>query len=155
MLMLALAGGLLTLVLLAKPTQAQGQGATSEKIPQEFTLDASECAGELIIAEGTLHVVNHVKARPDGSYHINSHFILVMKGIGLTTGEEYVIPGVSNSVDNFVHPGQTVTGTMDINLNIGKGQLPNDVAFLRIFFVIDDEGEVKVANTQFHFECHE
>jgi hypothetical protein len=32
--------------------------------------------------------------------------------------------------------------------------LPNQVAFARLFFIIDDTGEVKVQNLHFHFECH-
>ena len=153
---LALAGGLLTLALLAKPTQAQDHGAVVDKFPIEFSVDASECGGELISAEGTFHSVNHFRARPDGSYHINSHFSLSgMKGIGLTTGERYIIPASSTTVENFVHPGQLVTDTVQIFLTIGQGQLPNGVAFARVFFIIDDEGEVKVEKIRFRFECHE
>ena len=71
---LALALGLLTMVVLAKPSQAQGKGAVSETIPVEFTLDASACAGESILLTGNLHTVNHFRDLGDGSYHVNSHF---------------------------------------------------------------------------------
>jgi len=152
----------LTLALLAKPAQSQSNGAVSEQFPVDFTLDASECAGELIQVTGTLHTVNHFRAREDGSYHINSHFSLAgMKGVGLDpetgepNGNQYVIPAVGNAVENFVHPGQIVTGTVDINLTIGQGQLPNNVAFARVHFVIDPDGSVKVETIQFHFTCHQ
>jgi hypothetical protein len=158
---LALAGGLLMLTLLAKPSQAQPptdkeNGAVSEQFPAEFGIDSS-CAGEVIDVTGTLHTVNHFTVQEDGTYHVNSHFNLQnMKGVGQTTGETYVIASAGNAVENFVQPGQIVTGTVDINLVIGKGQSPDQVGgFARVFFIIDDEGGLKVENIQFHLECHE
>jgi hypothetical protein len=157
---LALACGLLTLALLAKPTQAQPPtdkpGAVSEQFPVDFTLDASECAGELIQVTGTLHTVNHFRAREDGTYHINSSFNLAgVKGVGLTTAKEYVIPASGAAVENRVQSGQIVTGTVNINLVVGKGKIPNQVAFARVFFIISREGDVKVENVQFHFHCQQ
>jgi len=122
---LALAGGLLALALLAKPTQAQAEGASSEQFPIEFAIDMSACGGEEIDVTGTLHTVNHFTVRPDGTYHVNSHFNFAgVKGVGRTTGDNYVIPALGGAVENFVQPGQIVTGTVDITLAIGKGQLP-------------------------------
>jgi hypothetical protein len=153
---LAFAGGLLTLALLAKPTQAQDKGATSEQFPVDFTLDASECAGELITVTGTLHTVNHFTADPDGTYHVNSHFNLMgAKGVGQMTGKVYVIPSAGGAVENHVQSGQTVTGTVDTNLVIGEGQIPNQNAFSRVHYIITPEGEVKVETVQFHLECHD
>jgi hypothetical protein len=155
MLALAFAGGLLTLALLAKPTQAQGQGAVSEQFPAVFTLDASACAGELIDVEGTLHTVNHVTDLGDGAYHINSHFnVANLQGTGRTTGGNYVIPAAGNAVEHVVSSGQLITGSVDVNLVVGKGKLDNQVAFARIHYVVSDEGEIKVETIQFHFACH-
>jgi hypothetical protein len=152
---LALGGGLLMLALLAKPSQAQGQGAVSESMPLAFPIDASACAGEMIDITGTLHSVNHVTEREDGTLHANSTFHLVgVKGIGQTTGEHYVIPAVSTNVVNFVQPGQIVASTVDISLVIGKGQMPNQVATATIHFVVSPEGEVKVESIHMNFQCH-
>ena len=154
---LALAGGLLTLALLAKPAQAQGQGAVVEQFPIDFAIDMSACGGgEVINVTGTLHTVNHFTVQEDGTYHVNSHFNFAgVKGVGLTTGDNYVVPASGNTVENFVQPGQIVTGTVDINLIIGKGQLPNQVALARVHYVISPEGEIKVETVNFHFECHQ
>jgi hypothetical protein len=153
---LALAGGLLTLALLAKPAQAQTEGASSERFPVEFTTDATECAGELIDVTGTLHVVNHFTIQENGTYHVNSHFNFAGgKGVGQTTGDMYVVPASGAAVENFVQSGQIVTGTVDVNLIIGKGQLPNQVAIARVHFIISPEGEIKVETVNFHFECHQ
>ena len=162
MLALALAGGLLTLVLLAKPAQAQHKGATSEQFPIEFPIDGSACGNEVILIEGTLHTVNHFTLQPDGTYHVNSHFNFAgLKGVGLDpltlepTGTEYVIPASGAAVENFVQPGQIVTGTVDVNLLIGKGKLDNQVALARVHYVIDDEGQIKVETLSFHFKCQQ
>ena len=152
---LALAGGLLTLALLAKPAQAQTEGASSEQFPVAFTIDATECAGELIDVTGTLHVVNHFTVQEDGTYHVNTHFNFAGgKGEGLTTGDMYVVPASGAAVENFVQPGQIVTGTVDVNLIIGKGQLPNQVAVARVHYIIGPDGEIKVESSTFHFQCH-
>ena len=153
---LALAGGLLTLSLLAKPTQAQSQGAVSEQFPVDFVIDASACAGELIHVTGTLHTVNHFRLQEDGTYHANSQFNLAgVKGVGLTSEDTYVIPASGAVVENFVQSGQTVTGTVDINLVIGKGKIPNQVALARVHYVISPEGEIKVETISFHFKCQQ
>jgi hypothetical protein len=156
MLVLAIAGGLLTLALLAKPSQAQEKGAVSEQFPVDFLIDTSGCAGELIHVTGTLHTVNHFTLQEDGTYHANSHFNLAgVKGVGLTSGDTYVVPASGAVVENFVQPGQIVTGTVDINLVIGKGQTPNQVALARVHYVISPEGEIKVETVNFHFKCQQ
>jgi hypothetical protein len=151
---LALAVGLLTLALLAKPSQAQSQGAVVEQFPIDFAIDASACAGEAIDIKGTLHTVNHFTDLGDGSYHVNSHFNLAgMQGTGQTTGANYVIPAAGNTVENVVQSGQVIFGNVDINMVIGKGKMPNQVAFARIHFIIDPAGEVKMESVHFHFKC--
>jgi hypothetical protein len=153
---LAFAVGLLALALLAKPAQAQGKGATSEQFPVDFLIDTSGCAGELIRVTGTLHTVNHFTIDEDGTYHGNSHFNLAgVKGVGQTTGDTYVVPSSGTVVENHVQSGQTVGGTVDISLVIGKGQIPNQNGFARLHFIIDSEGELKVETANFHFECHQ
>jgi hypothetical protein len=153
MLALALVGGLLTLALLAKPTLAQGKGAVVEDFPLGVTFD-STCTGESIDIEGTLHTVNIFKARKDGGYHIISHYNLMnMRAVGETTGEEYVVPSSGTAVENFVADGQTVTGTVDINLTISKGSMPNQIGFARVHYILTSEGEVKAETIQFFFEC--
>jgi hypothetical protein len=154
MLALAIVGGLLTLALLAKPTQAQGQGASSEQFPLEFTVEDSLCSGENILVTGTFHAVNHFTMQEDGTYHVTSHFnITGAKGVGLTTGEKYVVPAAGTVVENFVQSGQTVVGSVDFNMLIGQGEIPNQTGFARIHYVISPEGEVKVESTTFHFGC--
>jgi hypothetical protein len=157
MLALALTGGLLTLALLAKPAQAQGQGATSERLPVAYTADATECQGELIDLTGTVHTVNHFTQQEDGTYHITGQFNLAgVKAVGQTTGDEYVVPAASTVVEHFVSPGQTINPTVGMNLVIGKGQVDNLVATAVITYiveVVDGEPSVKVETIHFQYKC--
>ena len=155
---LALAVGLLTLALLAKPAQAQSQGATSERLPIGFTLDASTCTGELIELTGTMHIVNHFRLQEDGSYHIISQMNLAgVKAVGQTTGDEYVVPAKSTAVEHSVSSGQTIFGDARMDLVIGKGQSPDQVATSQVHYiveVVDGEPTVKVETLRFSWECH-
>ena len=56
MLALALAGGLLTLALLAKPSQAQGKGDQVQRFPIEFPIGPTDCIDELIDVTGTMQL---------------------------------------------------------------------------------------------------
>jgi hypothetical protein len=177
---LALVSGMLTLALLANPTQAQGQGATVEDFPVDFLIDGTPCPdcggcgvfGEYIRVEGTLHTVNYFRLQEDGTYHVNSHYSLQnVKGVGLIreddgtftpSGTEYVIASSGGAVENFVQSGEFVTGTVDLNVIIQKGPgtrtkgetITKQVGFSRVHYIITSEGEVKVENVQFHLECH-
>jgi hypothetical protein len=152
---LVLAVGLLALALLTKPAQAQSQGAVSEQFPLDFPIDA-RCAGEWIQVTGTIHTVNHFTLQDDGTYHGTSHFNFTgVKGVGLTSGDTYVIPSTSAYADNFGQPGQTVSGTVDLNLVIGKGKTPNQVGLVRLHYIVSPEGEIKVESFNFHSECHQ
>jgi hypothetical protein len=157
---LALAIGVLTLALLAKPTQAQGNGAVSEQVPIESTIDATECTGEFVDFTGTLHIVSIDKGREDGGYHITSHYnIQNVTAVGIDprtlepTGTEYRVRAAGTTVENFVADGELVRGTVDIAMTIGNGSLPNQYFFARVLSILTSEGEVKVDNTRFIFEC--
>jgi hypothetical protein len=157
MLALALAGGLLTLALLAKPSQAQPRGATSQEMPLAGSIGSQECAGEEIDLTGTLHIVTHFFTDEEGGYHLNSHYnVQNGKGVGRTTGEMYPFASSGAFVENYIPPsGQTTTGSVDMNVLIGKGQVANSSSFIRIHYIITTEGEVKVETVQFHSGCQE
>jgi hypothetical protein len=154
MLALAIVGGLLTLALLAKPAQAQSQGASSQQFPLEFTVEGSLCSGENILVTGTFHAVNHFTQQEDGTYHVTSRFnVHGAKGVGLESGNKYVVTSAGTVVENVVQSGQIVVSSVDFNLLIGQGEIPNQTGFARIHYVISPEGEVKVESATFHFGC--
>jgi hypothetical protein len=158
---LALAGGLLTLALLAKPTQAQptqaqGQGATVQDFPVSGGIDSTNCTGEVILIEGTIHTVSILKAREDGGYRFTDHFNFSnVKGVGETTGEEYVINIKSTVVEKFVPDGEFATGTVFTSGVVSKGSMPNEQLLSRVHFIQNDDGTIKMENIQFRFECQD
>jgi hypothetical protein len=161
MLALALAGGLLTLTLLAKPSQAQpstpneNRGATSQEMPLAGGIDTIECGGEQIDLTGTLHILTHFFADEEGGYHLNSHYnVQDGEGVGRTTGEMYRFASSGANVENYIPPSeQTNTGSVDMNVVIGKGQVADSSSFIRIHYIITTEGEVKVETVEFHSGC--
>jgi hypothetical protein len=161
MLALALAGGLLTLALLAKPSQAQSNGATTEKFPIAFTHDATDCAGEFIEVTGTMHFVNSYVAKEDGTWHVNSHLRLQGNGVGINpetgelTGTEYVIHTKSQSFENSVEPGQYVFRAIDTTMFVAKGSTPNYQFFTRFIFIVNPDGTLKMESSSFHVQCQQ
>ena len=157
---LALAGGLLTLVLLTKHTQAQPptdnknqKGAVVEEFPLGFSLDTTQCiGGELIDVTGTLRTVNHF-VPVQGGYHVNTTFRVNATGVGQTTGDKYVISATSKTVENFLATGETVHSDMSIETDIGKGSSPNRALFFVLHYILTEDGVVKVESAHSFVKC--
>jgi hypothetical protein len=69
-----------------------------------------------------------------------------------------VFVGVKVLVENFVPNGDVVTGIVSINLLIrqgsGSASGAQQVGFLTVHYILDNDGTVKVETVQFHSECH-
>jgi hypothetical protein len=160
MLALALAGGLVTLALLAKPTQAQPptdnenqKGAVVEHFPYVYTLDTTNCVGgEVIDITGTMHTVTHF-VPVQGGYHTTFTFHINGRGVGQTTGDEYAISATSQSVVNFLPTGDTLSGDTLIDITIGKGSSPDRVFFGTGRYVLTEDGVVKVEVSKSILHC--
>jgi hypothetical protein len=154
MLALALAGGLLTLALLAKPTQAQG--AETQRLAVDFNLDAVDCAGELIHLTGKLNSVFHVHEDAAGGFHINTHFNFAdVQGVGPVSGLKYRVPTSASSA-TFSTSGegpQVVATEVTISRVIGQGQAPDEQATAVVHFTVHEDGTVTGEVAQFRFEC--
>jgi hypothetical protein len=161
---LALAGGLLTLALLAKPTQAQPptaneNGAVVEDFPYEVSLDAAECTGEVINIEGTMHTVTNF-VRVQGGYHYHVTFSLAnARGVGLDpqtlepTGSEYVFHSSITSVENFLPTGDSVAGDVHSETATGEGSSPDLVFYATGHYILTEDGVVKMEVGQFSLKC--
>jgi hypothetical protein len=102
---------------------------------------------------GTLHIVNQFTAVQDG-YHVVSHFnVANARGVGLTTGDEYVIAGPGNTVENFLPTHGMVGGNVVISMIISKGSEPNQNGFSRVHYILDETGMTKAEFAKFHFKC--
>jgi hypothetical protein len=172
MVALALAIGVLTLALLAKPTQAEpptaneNRGATSQWVEIGFMVDSTDCAGELIRFTGTMHFVDRF-FETDGGYHLRLHYNFAgVRGVGLNpqtlepTGTEYTVTSAGGVVEHFLPTGSTVNTTVDNLHIIGKGQAATSRAHSLVHFILEDvvpgeEPTVKMDTIHINFDCDE
>ena len=108
--MMALAAGLLSLALGAKPTQAQAVTDTiNERTPFEFQIP-DPCTGELVFIEGTQHIVSNDTQDSTGESHLKGHVNLQAQGesasgakyvAARTTNDHQNLDGTSESAENF------------------------------------------------------
>jgi hypothetical protein len=123
---------------------ALAQGAETTRGPVDFTLESTDCAGELI----------HVMEDEDGSFHGNSHFDFAnVRGIGELTGVTYRVPTTVNSTQGFTSAGRLISTEVSMSLTVGQGQAPNQQATAVIHFVGAPDGAVTTEVLQFRFEC--
>lgn len=110
----------LLLAFLAPTGTAVAAPADSERF-ETLTLHFNDCNGEVVLAEGTVHIVT--KVQKDGTFLF--HFNLHAKGVG-SQGNEYVINwnGKSQSDQNSFSFAQRI-------LAISKGSAPNQVLIFR------------------------
>jgi len=76
--------------------------------------------------------------------------------VGLTSGEEYIITAAGGTMENFVPTGDTVVGSLDIQLIVGKGRADNLVFHSLVHYIIevvDGEPTVKMENIEFFTKC--
>jgi hypothetical protein len=156
MFMLVLMGT--TLALAAGVVLAQEDprpGAVTTREPNEFILNAVDCAGEEILVTGQLHSVFHVTEDPEtGRLHVNVHFNFSnVKGIGKGTGVEYIVPTTVNSIQTLTSAGQLVSTDVSMSNTIGQGRAANQQTTAVIHFTIHEDGTVTSEVAHFRFEC--
>jgi hypothetical protein len=162
MVALALVGGLLTLALLAKPSQAQpptdteNRGAETHRFEIDTNLAATDCIGEDIRVTGTVHQVGQF-FETDGGYHFTLRGSLSNgRAVGLTSGEEYIVTSTGGFTENFLPTGDTVFSSVDMQHVVGKGRADNLVFHSRVHYIIevvDGEPTVKMENIEFFTKC--
>jgi hypothetical protein len=144
-----------TLALAAGVALAQdSRGAETSRGEIGFTLDATDCAGELIHLTGRLNSVFHVVEDEDGFFHVNTHFNFSdVKGIGEVTGVTYRVPTVINSTSHVTSAGQLISTETTMSLTVGQGQAPDQHTTVVLHIVIDEDGTPRVEVAEFRFEC--
>jgi len=160
---LALALGLLTLALMAKPTQGQAQTQHfNERIPIDDIVLLNECTGELVHIEGTFHETFHITQDANGGFHAQTtHYNFVGEGVGLTSGDEYVVREVSNmtgNVQDVEDPSAQQNFTMTYTFHVmRKGSDSPEDDFLWTFVVhntISANGELTSEVVRASVKCN-
>ena len=107
----------------------------------------------MIDITGTLHTVTHF-VPVKGGFHTTSYFNFVNgRGVGQTTGDEYVTSGRYHIVENSLPTGDTVTNETLIDIAIGKGSLPDRVIVATVHYILTEDGVVKAEVIQSFVKC--
>jgi hypothetical protein len=131
---------------------ANGKGATSENYQLDFVINSS-CSGESIEVTGTMHIVNHFVPVQGGSYATSYLQFINMKGVGLTTGDQYVIRLGDREVRNFVPNGSFVDGMVLTTMIVSAGSSPNVNGVLKLQWILDEDGTEKAHVAEYHLKC--
>jgi hypothetical protein len=153
---LALAAGLLTLALLAKPAQAQAETTTSND-RSTFNEFFTSCTGELVQIQGTLHTVEHSTIDANGVRHTTFHFQTQGRGES-DSGAKYVFQDVRVAHDNDTGaPGDNFNITFTETLKLirqGSATPTDDVeSRLLVHVTLNDQGEVTAEVFKAEGEC--
>lgn len=141
------------ILMLISPSPIQA-ATTSISVPFaliNFVPCAAGGAGELVLIQGTLHIVTGLTVTPSGAFHIKQHFQPQgATGIGLTTGDVYQANGVTRENLSFNAGGLPITDTFINNFRlIAPGTGNNLQIHQTLHITINENGVVtaSVANT--------
>jgi hypothetical protein len=158
---LAFAVGLLTLALLAKPTHAQAHTESFNEWVPVSTVIQGECLSEDISLEGSNHVVGTTTQDAGGNSHVQGHTNLVVEGVGITSGDVYVVREVNNmngNLHDFEGDQAPATFTQPYTLHaIRKGpDTPEDDFVVRFLSrtTVNANGEVTSSVEEARVECY-
>ena len=125
----------LGLMLSVAPGPARAEVLLNERIPVSVTF-FDECTGESIQITGEFHIMASLTTTVDGRVRRHAHANLHGTGIGLTTGNEYVIND-NLKIREVTDPAACGFKYEDIERIrlISKGALPNQTTIvgLRLF----------------------
>ena len=146
-------------LLCAATTQSYAQsdkGAQQETIFLNDILVDVLCGVENILLTGNIHIVNQIFPRGEEGFHIVQHINWNnVKGLGVTTGNEYVASSIFGRTSNFdIDSGsvENVVNTIRV-LSKGSTESPNILA-LGIFHVtINANGEITSVIDDFDGVC--
>jgi hypothetical protein len=153
---LALAGGLLTLALLAKPTQAQAETIT-DNYRSTFTYTFSNCNGELVKIQATTHAVAHSTIDENGVLHTQFH--VINQGQGASKGgAQYVFQDTLNfNENNLTGVGDGYNGTITYTSKLIRqgSDTPTDDLYAKYFIhiTVNDQGEVTAVVEKIESVC--
>lgn len=132
--------------------QAAATFTTNQIFP--FGFESTECGNETVVVSGNLHVVAHGTVTSSGHvqavFHVNPQNI---RGFGVTTGAEYLAPGMLQTVTNASGPAP-VTETFVNNFElIGLGAAPDFTLHQTVRLTINANGEITAAFDHLTTSC--
>ena len=138
----------------AAPTDALAPGAadaakgstTSEFVPIAFLLQ-DPCSPEVVEVSGRIHAVTQTSVARDGTvtWRIEQNWAGV-KGVGQTSGLEYVVAGASHRVTTAAAPppGEAMDALREVFVLVSKGRSDNFRSRIVSVARVDQDGNVTV-----------
>jgi hypothetical protein len=119
-----------------------------------FGFEATECGNETVVVSGRVRLVMHGTISSSGNIHAVAHVNPQnIRGFGVTTGAEYLAPGMLQEVTNMNGPAP-VTETLVNNFElVGLGRAPDFTVHHNMHLTINSNGEVTAAFDHLTVEC--
>ena len=132
--------------------QSASTFTTNVVIP--FGFEATECGNETVVVSGRVHLVMHGTISSSGNVHAVVHVNPQnIRGFGVTTGTQYLAPGMLQTVTNMNGPAP-VTETFVNNFElIGQGAAPDFMLHQNLHLTVNANGEITAAFDHFTSEC--
>jgi len=132
--------------------QSASTVTTNVVIP--FGFEATECGNETVVVSGRLHLVMHGTISSSGNVHAVLHVNPQnIRGFGVTTGTQYLAPGMLQTVTNMNGPAP-VTETFVNNFElIGQGAAPDFMLHQNLHLTVNANGETTAAFDHFTSKC--
>jgi hypothetical protein len=140
---------------LASASSLRATTTTTNEFITPFAFDSEGCV-EIVRFSGTLHAVTHTTITSTGSIHSFVQFGPVggVIGVGLTSGAQYMEPGMLHDTYNLSGTEWPLTETLVNNFQIiGAGQLPNSNFHETFHITINANGETTVVFDNVRAEC--
>jgi hypothetical protein len=145
--------GLVVLAVAALTPVAPARAQASNTTCQQFSdVIINSCTSEAIFVQAetcTSFVLTQDQA---GGFHLRIHQETHGTGVGITSGNEYVINEVANQELN-TKSLQLEENVVEDSLLISKGSLPNEIVKLTTHLTVNANGDVTVFRTSFEIEC--
>lgn len=130
-----------TPALVSVSSQRASTFTTNDIFP--FGFEATECGNETVVVSGNVHVVAHGTINSAGHvqavFHVNPQNI---RGYGLTSGTQYLAPGMLQTVSNVNGPAPVIETYVNNFELIGLGAAPDFTLHQTMRVTINANGEV-------------
>lgn len=134
--------------LVASPPTAWAAPVENVRVPLSFTsfTGCPEADGEPVQFEGFMHIANNFTVDAAGGFREHFHANVLLKGVGLVTGDRYVSTSVSNLGELHPSSERSIVVSIERHNQIRAGEpTPDDDESLRItmspggHFVVHEE----------------
>jgi hypothetical protein len=139
--------------LVTSPARVQSSNRFSSRTCEESTdIVNNSCTGEAILVQAETCTSLVITQDQAGGFHLQIHQETHGTGVGITSGNEYVINDVANQELN-TKSLQLEENVVEDSLLISQGPAPNEIVRLSTHFTVNANGDITVFRTSFEIEC--